>query len=96
MSRVEFFLVLQAADIVTTLIGIQRFGATEQSPAIAWLMVAFGTLPALLLVKLLGILIAAFALWRRRARVIMWANVVFSGIVGWNVAQLVRALGSAI
>jgi hypothetical protein len=90
--KLGLFAALQIADVITTLIGL-RLGGSEQSPFIAWLMRAtHDPLTALLLVKLLGVGLVAFAVWRGRMRLVTKANVIFAVVVAWNAAQIGKAL----
>jgi hypothetical protein len=81
------FISLQALDVVTTLI-VLRMGGSEANPLVSRFMLV-GSLHGLLYSKVLALAIATFAVRSRRLRVLRIANVVFAGIVLWNLFVIV-------
>jgi hypothetical protein len=76
------FVVLQALDLVTTLIAF-HFGAFEVNPLVGRFTSAFGPAGGVLVSKLIAILIVF------RVRKLMWiANIFYLGIVCWNTVVL--------
>jgi len=76
------FVVLQALDLVTTLVAF-HFGAFEVNPLVGRFTSAFGPTGGVLVSKLIAILIVF------RVRKLMWiANIFYLGIVCWNTAIL--------
>jgi hypothetical protein len=87
------FVLLQLADIVTTMIALGA-GGVEQNPMVARFLV-IGTLQGLILSKVVLLAAAAAAIRFHRFRAIRMANVVFGAIVLWNISVIIRlALGS--
>ncbi len=84
------FFVLQAADVITTLVAI-RLGGAERNSLISHLMV-FGSLQGLLLSKTIVLALAAFAACTFRYRALRWANIALTGIVAWNLSVIARLL----
>jgi len=82
------FILLQIADIATTLVALSN-GGHEQNPLVARFMVV-GTLHGLLWSKLVVLAIAAVFIRFRGFRVIRLANVAFALVVCWNFIVLVR------
>ena len=82
------FVLLQLADVVTTMIALAT-GGTEQNPIIARFMV-IGSLQGLILSKVFLLAGAAAAMRYGKYRAIRWANVVFCVIVLWNISIIVR------
>ena len=82
------FILLQVADIVTTLVAISH-GGYEQNPLVSRFMMV-GTVQGLLWSKLVVLAIAAVIIRWRGFRVIRTANVAFALVVGWNIIVLVR------
>ena len=87
------FVLLQVTDIMTTMIALEN-GGGEQNPLVSRFMV-IGTLPGLILSKVVVLAVAAAIIRFHKFRVIRWANIVFGAIVLWNIGVIVRlALGS--
>ena len=84
------FIALQVADVVTTLIAL-RLGGAEQNSLVASLMV-YGSVKGLLISKFIALVIALFAIWTLRDRVLRWANIAFTGIVLWNLSVIWRLI----
>src|ERR1043166_7934857 len=72
MLAIQVFLYLQLLDFLTTMVGF-RIGAGELSPFTRWLML-WGPIAGVALSKLIAILLGGLCIWRRRGRVISWAN----------------------
>jgi hypothetical protein len=69
-------------------------GGGEQNPLVSRFMV-IGTLPGLILSKVVVLAVAAAIIRFHRFRVIRWANIVFGAIILWNIGVIVRlAFGS--
>jgi hypothetical protein len=82
------FLILQAADLATT-VGAMALGGSEQSPLVQHLM-SVGPLAGLVLAKLLAVAIGVVCLIGGKSRALRLANVYFVCIVVWNVSVVVR------
>jgi hypothetical protein len=82
------FVLLQLADVVTTMMALGN-GGVEQNPLVARFLVV-GTLQGLILSKVVLLAAAAAALRYRRFRAIRMANIVFGVIVLWNISVIVR------
>jgi hypothetical protein len=86
------FVFLQFADVVTTMTALGS-GGVEQNPLISRFL-TIGTLQGLILSKIVLLAAAAVAVRYQKIRAIRSANIVFSAIVLWNIAVIVRlALG---
>jgi Domain of unknown function (DUF5658) len=81
------FVLLQLADVITTLFAIARGGA-EGNPLVAHFML-IGTVQGLILSKIVVLAAATYAIRTRRFRVIRWSNIAFIAIVSWNVGIIV-------
>ena len=78
----SFFIVLQALDLVTTLIAF-HFGAFEVNPLVGRLTTTFGRPGGVLFSKVIAVLIIF------RVRKLMWfANLFYLGVVCWNTVVL--------
>ena len=78
----SFFIVLQALDLVTTLIAF-HFGAFEVNPLVGRLTTTFGRPGGVLFSKVIAVLIIF------RVRKLMWfANLFYLGVVCWNTLVL--------
>jgi len=84
------FVALQLADVVTTLVALWLGGA-EQNSLVSRLMV-FGSVAGLLASKIIVLALGLFAVWTLRYRVLLWANIAFTGIVLWNVSVILRLI----
>jgi hypothetical protein len=82
------FVLLQLADIVTTMTALGN-GGHEQNPLVSRFLV-IGTLQGLILSKVVLLAAAAAALRFQRFRAIRMANVVFGMIVLWNISVIIR------
>ncbi|MEO8594344.1 MAG: DUF5658 family protein [Candidatus Solibacter sp.] len=91
MSAFLIFLVLQAGDLATTLLFLER-GVGEANPLVTALMQALGRpLAAVLLFKLAGCLMAGYAWHTGRGRLLRWANAFYALCVGWNLVAIAVA-----
>lgn len=91
MQTLEIFLYLQVLDLLTTVIGF-RLGASEVSPFIRALIV-FGPVTGVVLSKFIAVGIGGVCVATRRLHLITWINYWFAGLVLWNFAIILRALG---
>ncbi len=88
MSALLIFVALQAADLATTLAFLQR-GVGEANPLVTALIGAFGQpVPAILLVKVAGCVLALYAWRSSRTRLLRRANVFFALCVAWNLLAI--------
>jgi hypothetical protein len=78
------FVVLQGLDLVTTLLAF-RYGGVELNPLPLILMTWMGRGMAVLLCK--AILVAVIWSFRRHKRVLRFGNVLYIGVVTWNVVM---------
>jgi hypothetical protein len=84
------FFALQVADAATTMVALQLGGA-ENNPLIH-MFLSIGPVAGLILAKVLVLLIAFGCALSSRARPLRHANVVFTGIVAWNLIVIARLL----
>ena len=91
MLAIQVFLYLQLLDFLTTMVGF-RIGAGELSPFTRWLML-WGPIAGVALSKLIAILLGGLCIWRRRGRVISWANYYFACVVTWNLCIILNSPG---
>jgi hypothetical protein len=88
MSILLIFVVLQVADLATTLAFLDR-GVAEANPLVAALIRAFGQpVLAILLVKVAGSSLALYAWHTRRTLLLRRANVFFALCVAWNLLAI--------
>jgi hypothetical protein len=90
MLTVQIFVYLQLLDFLTTLLGF-RLGASEASPFIRTLLY-FGPALGVALSKGVALVLGAFCIWRKKARVIGWINYWYAGLIVWNLCVILRAL----
>jgi len=83
---IGLFLGLQILDVLTTLIGL-HVGAQEGSNFIGHLLQS-GPLAGLIVSKILAAGLAAFAVFLNRKRVLVFLNIWFAGVVGWNLIAI--------
>lgn len=84
------FIVLQIADLLTTVLAL-KLGGFEKNVMVRAFM-SVGPYAGLILSKLVVLSIAlGFALWRKQTT-LRYANVVFAAIVAWNLTVIVRLL----
>ena len=82
----QVFVFLQFLDALTTL-GVLQQGGYEANPIVNKLM-ALGSFNGLVLAKLLVVAIGTAVLWHGRHRVLFMANVIYTGIICWNLIAL--------
>ena len=82
------FILLQMLDIATTLYAF-TLGGTETNPVVGHFL-SLGAVPGLLLTKLIVISIAAAGAYMGKNRGLQTANLVFAGVVIWNVTIIGR------
>jgi len=83
---IGLFLLLQVADVVTTLIGL-RLGAQEGSTFIGHLLQT-GPLSGLIVSKILAAGLAAIAVFLNRKRLLVFLNFWFAAVVVWNLIAI--------
>jgi len=83
---VGLYLGLQVLDVLTTLIGLQ-LGAQEGSSFIGHLLQA-GPLSGLIISKIIGAGLAAFAIFLNRRRLLVFLNFWFGAVVLWNIVTI--------
>ena len=83
---IGLFLVLQALDVITTLIGL-RVGASEGSLYIGRLM-QVTPLGGLLASKVMALALACAAYVFRRQRLLVFVNFWFAAVVTWNLVAI--------
>lgn len=80
---------LQVLDVLTTLAFLAH-GVAEGNPFVEFLMVNAGSpLAGLVAVKVLALLLGLFCQFTGRFRLLRRANVLFSGLVVWNLIALI-------
>ena len=82
------FIFLQLADFATTMIALHT-GGVEKNVLVSRLMV-IGSLQGLILSKVIILGIAAAAVRLRKHSVLRWVNVIFGGVVLWNLVVIAR------
>jgi hypothetical protein len=82
------FIFLQLADFATTMIALNT-GAVEKNFFVSRLMI-IGSLQGLILSKAIILGIALVAVRLKKLWVLRWVNVVFGGVVLWNVVMIAR------
>lgn len=86
MPLFQVFVFLQFLDVLTTLSVLQQ-GGYEANPIVNKLM-ALGSFNGIVLAKLLVVAVATAVLWHGRHRVLFIANVIYTGIICWNLFAL--------
>jgi Domain of unknown function (DUF5658) len=81
---------LQLADLATTAVTM-RLGGVEINPLVH-LFMSVGPLLGLLLAKLIAMLAAIGCVFLKKPRPLRCANLVFAGIVAWNLTIIARLL----
>ena len=84
------FFLLQVADLATTFVTM-RLGGVELNPLVRMFMSA-GPVAGLFLAKLVVLAIAAGCAAMSKFRTLRRANIVFAGIVFWNITVIARLL----
>lgn len=82
------FVFLQVADVVTTMTALQM-GGGEKNSLLMHLM-AIGSLQGLVLSKVIVLAIAVVAVLAGKRNVLRWSNVVYAGVVAWNLTIITR------
>ena len=88
MNPLHFFILLQVLDVATTMV-VLALGGSEKNPIVAHLM-SLGPVGGLIVSKILVIGVATAGAFLQKARGIRLANVVFCGVVAWNVSIIAR------
>jgi uncharacterized protein DUF5658 len=78
------FIVLQALDILTTVLVIRVGGGAELNPLICKFVAQFGLIGGLITAKVLAVAIAL-----RLRKLLPVANLLFAAVVAWNLLVLV-------
>lgn len=78
------FIVLQALDVLTTLLVIRVGGGSELNPLICKFVALFGLIGGLMAAKVLAVAIAL-----RLRKLLPVANLLFAAVVAWNLLVLV-------
>jgi Domain of unknown function (DUF5658) len=81
---------LQLADMATTAVTM-RLGGVEINPLVHVFM-SVGPLLGLLLAKLVAMIAAMGCVFLKKPRPLRCANLVFAGIVAWNLSIIARLL----
>ena len=84
------FALLQAADFATTATAL-RLGGEETNPLVRLFMVG-DPMTGLVVAKVCALLIGAACVFGSKFRALRWANIVFVGIVIWNLTILARLI----
>ena len=84
------YTLLQLADLATTTVTL-RLGGVEVNPLVH-LFMSVGPLVGLLLAKLVAMLAAMGCVFLKKPRPLRCANLVFAGIVAWNLTIIARLL----
>ena len=82
------FIFLQVADVATTMTALQM-GGSEKNSLLTPLM-AIGSLQGLILSKVIVLAIGLAAVLKGKYRVLRWSNVLFAGVVVWNLTIIAR------
>jgi hypothetical protein len=82
------FIFLQLADFTTTMT-VLHMGGVEKNSLVSQFMV-IGSLQGLILSKVIILGIAVAAVRCRRHSVLRWANIIFGGVVLWNLVVIAR------
>ncbi len=96
LAALSQFVLLQISDVVSTILFLV-LGGGEANPVVLWSMRAAGNpLTGLLLAKAALIPLVAYSIFARRQKPVRVANVVFAGLVLWNLtAILLKVLAPA-
>lgn len=80
---------LQVLDVLTT-VAFLVHGVGEGNPVVQFVMSSTGgALPGLVAVKVLAMILALFCLYTGRFRPLRRANLLFAGLVIWNLVALI-------
>lgn len=83
---VILFVILQCLDLLTTLL-VLHHGGQELNPVVRSLMPLTGRAMALFICK--ATLVAVICAFSRRKRVLLFADILYTGVVIWNVLILI-------
>jgi hypothetical protein len=84
------FVVLQAADLATTALTL-KLGGAEINPLVHSVM-SMNPVVGLIVAKMLAVLIAIGCASLNKAKALQRANLVFGGIIIWNLSVIARLL----
>jgi len=82
---VILFILLQCLDLLTTLLVFQH-GGQELNPVVRSLMPLMGRAMAVFVCK--ATLVAVICAFSRRRRILLFADILYTGVVLWNVLIL--------
>jgi hypothetical protein len=85
------FAFLQVLDIATTVLTL-KMGGVEKNQLIQQFM-SIGPITGLIVSKLMVVLFAGGCALLGKPRPVLYANLVFAGIVVWNLSVIIRLLG---
>lgn len=85
MNSLTLFVILQVADITSTLIFL-ALGVHEGNPAIRFLLHLFSPVVSLIIVKAFGVLLGVA--WYRLGRNFTKINIAYSLLVVWNLVAI--------
>jgi len=88
---IKLFLILQALDFATTVIGI-RMGLAEASPAIRVMMNLGGPIVGLIVSKVIALGLLGLCFWLHRPKVIRKINYFYIALVVWNTGLITLVL----
>lgn len=84
------FVFLQVADLGTTM-AVLRLGGVEENPLVK-LFMALGPVEGLILAKLVTVAIGVGCFLATKHRALRLGNIVFSGIIAWNLSIIARLI----
>lgn len=88
------FAYLQVLDLLSTMAFLMG-GTREGNPLVEWAMRVTGTaLGGLALVKAIALGIGLFCLFTKRASLMTKINVVYAGVVVWNLTSIILSISS--
>ncbi len=88
-AYIQFFVYLQVLDLLTTLVGL-KFGGSEASPFVGWLM-RWGPAVGVAASKLLAVGLAGFCIWLNKQHLIRWITYWYAGLVVWNLCVILTS-----
>ena len=87
MRLLAEFAYLQILDILTTIVFLMQ-GVGEANPLVRWALGQGNPLVALVGVKILGLALAAFCVYRSRDRLMRRVNVLFACLIVYNLVVI--------
>ena len=90
IKLLSVFVALQAADLVTTAATL-KLGGTEVNPLVHSLM-SIGPVAGLIVAKTAAVLVGIGCASFNKPRALQRANLVFGGIIIWNLTVIARLL----